>query len=82
MNIEIQTGIEEGYADEMIALVNDKGDSEASEAYIRGYEDGYDQACMDLMDDDLGSCRDDQKPEYGYMNEDDKPVYKKDCPWK
>ena len=35
-----------------------------------------------IIIDDLGSCRDDQKPEYGYMNEDDKPVYKKDCPWK
>lgn len=82
MNIEMQTGLEKSYADEIIALVNDKGDSEVSEAYIRGYEDGYDQACMDLTDDDLGSSQDDQKPEYGYMNEDDKPVYKKDCPWK
>lgn len=60
MNIEIQTGLEKSYADEMIALVNEQGGSEASEAYIRGYEDGYDQACMDLTDDDLGSCRDDQ----------------------
>lgn len=82
MNIEMQTGLEKSYADEMIALVNEQGGSEASEAYIRGYEDGYDQACMDLMDDDLGSCRDDQKPEYGYMNEDDKAVYQADCPWK
>lgn len=82
MDIEMQTGLEKGYADEIIALVNDKGDSEVSEAYIRGYEDGYDQACMDLTDDDLGSSQEDQKPECGYMNEDDKPVYKKDCPWK
>lgn len=25
------------------------------EGYARGHEDGYDQACMDLTDDDLGS---------------------------
>lgn len=82
MNIELQTGIEASYADEMIALVNDQGDTAASEAYIRGYEDGYDQACIDLMDDDLGSSQDEQKPEGGYMNEDDKAVYQADCPWK
>ena len=82
MNIELQTGIEASYADEMIALVNDQGDTTVSEAYIRGYEDGYDQACMDLMDDDLGSSQDEQKPEGGYMNEDDKAVYQADCPWK
>jgi hypothetical protein len=55
MNIEMQTGLEKSYADEMIALVNEQGGSEASEAYIRGYEDGYDQARIDLIDDDLGS---------------------------
>lgn len=25
------------------------------EGYTKGHEDGYDQACMDLTDDDLGS---------------------------
>lgn len=30
--------------------------AEATEkGYARGHEDGYDQACMDLTDDDLGS---------------------------
>ena len=24
------------------------------EAYAMGYEDGYDQGCMDMLDDDLG----------------------------
>lgn len=86
MNIEMQTGLEKSYADEMIALVNEQGGSEASEAYIRGYEDGYDQACMDLTDDDLGSCRDDQKPDSTGSPigdyRDGVGAWQTDCPWK
>ena len=25
-----------------------------AKAYERGYQDGYDQGCMDMLDDDLG----------------------------
>ncbi len=41
------------------------------EGYTRGVEDGYDEACMDLTDDDLGSNLDEE----GLIRK------KADCPW-
>ncbi len=53
MNVEIMTGLPESYGEEMIEVVNASSDIVETEAYARGYEDGYDQACMDMTDDEL-----------------------------
>jgi len=53
MSIEIMTGLPGGYTDEIIETINSGCGDQEAEAYARGYEDGYDQACMDLTDDDL-----------------------------
>ena len=58
-----ESGYEEGYAaghSERRGLLGDDELDTAfrdgrQEGYARGLEDGYDEACMDLTDDDLGS---------------------------
>lgn len=61
-----ECGYEEGYAaghsERRGLLADDELDTAfrdgQQEGYSRGLEDGYDEACMDLTDDDLGSSLD------------------------
>ena len=42
------------YLDWLISAIDAAGEAN-NESYAAGYEDGYDQGCMDMTDDDLGA---------------------------
>lgn len=72
-----ESGYESGYSDgrnDRRGLLVDDGLDIAfrdgqQEGYVRGLEDGYDEACMDLTDDDPGSSLYEEEQE------------ETDCPW-